>query len=102
MNPGDGDAMCGTTGSADALQAGFAALGAPLELPEPTIRAMDGADWLLLGPHLHVAWRQRITARDARYSRHQAWLSQNVPSTGPMRGISRAALMNRVAVRLAG
>ena len=60
MNPGDGDAMCGTTGSADALQAGFAALGARLallELPEPTIRAMYGADWLLLRPDLHVAWR---------------------------------------------
>ena len=50
----------GATGSADALQAGFAAVGAPLavlELPEPTIRTVYAADWLLLRPDLHVAWR---------------------------------------------
>ena len=50
----------GAVGSADALRAGFAAVGAPLavlELPEPTIRDVYGADWLLLRPDLHVAWR---------------------------------------------
>ena len=50
----------GATGSADALQAEFAALGAPLavlELSEPNIRDVYGADWLLLRPDLHVAWR---------------------------------------------
>ena len=50
----------GAVGSADALQAGFAALGAPLavlELAEPAIRDVYGADWLLLRPDLHVAWR---------------------------------------------
>jgi 2-polyprenyl-6-methoxyphenol hydroxylase-like FAD-dependent oxidoreductase len=50
----------GAAGSPDALQAGFAALGAPLavlELPEPIIRDVYGADWILLRPDLHVAWR---------------------------------------------
>jgi hypothetical protein len=50
----------GAIGSAETLQAQFAALGAPLavlELPEPTIRDVYGADWVLLRPDLHVAWR---------------------------------------------
>ena len=50
----------GTAAQPRDLSAGFAALGAPfavLDLPEPAIRAVYGANWLLLRPDLHVAWR---------------------------------------------
>jgi 2-polyprenyl-6-methoxyphenol hydroxylase-like FAD-dependent oxidoreductase len=50
----------GARAEAGGLAAGFAALGAPydeLDLPEPALREVYGADFLLLRPDMHVAWR---------------------------------------------
>jgi hypothetical protein len=52
--------LAGAKGDSRSLAEGFAALGAPfaeLELPESDIREVYGADWLLLRPDMHVAWR---------------------------------------------
>jgi 2-polyprenyl-6-methoxyphenol hydroxylase-like FAD-dependent oxidoreductase len=52
--------LAGANGDSGALAEGFATLSAPfaeLALPEPSIRDVYGADWLLLRPDMHVAWR---------------------------------------------
>lgn len=50
----------GTTADTGELEDAMASLGVPLgvlELPAPPVRALYGADLLLLRPDLHVAWR---------------------------------------------
>ena len=50
----------GTTADTGGLEEAMASLGVPLqvlELPAPPVRALYGADLLLLRPDLHVAWR---------------------------------------------
>ncbi len=52
--------LAGAEGSGAALAAAFAALGAKLAectMPEPALREVYGAAWLLLRPDLHIAWR---------------------------------------------
>ncbi len=64
--------LAGAQGSAAALEAGFAALGAPLEvraMAEPALREIYGAGWLLLRPDLHVAWRGEAPP-EAALARH--------------------------------